>query len=208
MTNTVLYDKHYYSDNYDRNLAIYTPTGEIVRQYVDMNTSWGNPWSPVVPYRILYTDGWTPCILEVTEDRRECLEIIDEWLISQDVSPFHYIWSPDGHKISFVYNNEDTAVIPKTGMCYIELATENIVCPISADGLWLDEQLFARIQFWSPEGRYLVLFFDNLGFMDVVGATRVAVVDIYEQSFWLLEGEYSWPFSNPWRPHITTKNVE
>jgi hypothetical protein len=104
---SVLYDKHYYSDNYDRNLAIYRPTGEIVRQYVDMDTSWGNPWSPIAPYRILYFDGWTPCILEVTEDRRKCLEIIDDWLINQDVSPFHYIWSPDGNKISFVYDNSD-----------------------------------------------------------------------------------------------------
>lgn len=199
---SVLYDKHYYSDNYDRNLAIYTPAGEIVRQYVGLDTSWGNPWSPVAPYRILFTDGWTPCILEVTEDKKECLETVKQWLISQDVSPFHYIWSPDGNRISFVYNNDDTSDISKTGMCYIELVTNNIVCPVSADDLWLDRQLFARIQFWSPDGRYLALFFDNLGFLDVIGPMRVAVIDLHEQNFWLLEGEYSWPFSNPWRPRF------
>jgi hypothetical protein len=206
---SVLYDKQYYSDNYDRNLAIYTPAGEIFRQYVDMDTSWENPWSPVGPYKILYTDGWTPCILEVIEDRRNCLETIDEWLTSQNLSSFHFIWSPDGNKISFVYNNtDDIADIPKTGICYIELTTDKIECPISADDLWLDKQLFARIQFWSPDGKYLALFFDNLGFWDIVGPVRVAVINAYEESFWLLEEEYSWPFSNPWRPPIVFENAE
>ncbi|MBK8932640.1 MAG: hypothetical protein IPM76_10070 [Chloroflexi bacterium] len=196
---SVLYDKHYYSDNYDRNLVIYTPSGEIFRQYANADTSWTNPWSPVLPYKILYTGNSyvPPCILDVIENKSTCLEVIDEWVKSQKVSPFHYIWSPDGNRISFVYGNSEL-----TGLCYYELATNTLVCPVSNDDLWLDKQLFARIQFWSPDGKYLVLFFDKLGIMDVVGAQKVAVFNVDSQSFQILEGEYLWPSGDPWRPSI------
>ena len=91
---------------------------------------------------------------------------------------------------------------PVTGLCYYELTTNTLVCPVSNDDLWLDKQLFARIQFWSPDGKYLVLFFDKLGIMDVVGAQKVAVFNVDSQSFQILEGEYLWPSGDPWRPSI------
>jgi len=202
---SVLYDKHYYSDNYDRNLVIYTPSGEIYRQYTNMDTSWTNPWASDLPYRILYTENQyvPPCILEVTENKRTCLESIDEWASSRQVRLFNYNWSPDGDRISFVYGNSEL-----TGLCYYELATQNLVCPVSAKDLQLDEQLFARIQFWSPDGKYLVLFFDEFGFIDVVGAQKVGIINIDNQSFRILEGEYSWPLRDPWRPQIPIKANE
>lgn len=198
---SVLYDKHYYSDKYDRNLAIYKPSGEIFRQYANMDTSWENPWTPAAPYKILYTNRGMPCYLEVMANKTTCLEIFKEWLISQSINPFHYSWSPDGKQISFVHSNT-----VRTGLCYIELETEKVVCPITSDDLHLDEQLFARIQFWSPDGKYLVLFFDDIGFVDVIGPLRVAVVDIEGQHFQLLEGTYHWPKSNPWRPPIPSQS--
>ncbi len=202
---SVLYDKHYYSDNYDRNLVIYTPSGEIFRQYANVDTSWTNPWSPLLPYKILYTGNSSvpPCILDVIENKSTCLEVIDEWADSQKVSPFHYIWSPDGNRISFVYGNSEL-----TGLCYYELATNNLVCPVSNEDLWLNKQLFARIQFWSPDGKYLVLFFDEFGIIDVVGAQKVAVFNVDNQSFQILEGEYLWPSGDPWRPPISSDTDE
>ncbi len=82
------------------------------------------------------------------------------------------------------------------------------MCPITTSDLQLDEQLFARIQFWSQDGKYLVLFFDEFGFTHLIGDLKVAIVDIDNQSFRLLEGEYEWPFSNPWRPSISSQNNE
>lgn len=203
---SVRYSKRYYSGNSDQNLVIYTPSGEIFRQYTNIDTSQKNPWASVLPYRILYTERYVPpCILEVIENNRTCLEVIDEWSDSQSVTLFNYIWSPDGNKISYVYGDSD---LPNTGLCYFELATQDMVCPVTTNDLQLDEQLFARIQFWSPDGKYLVLFFDEFGFIDVVGNQGVAVVDIDSQTFMFLEGEFSFPFSNPWRPPILSQTDE
>ncbi len=201
----VLYDKHYIDDNYERNLVIYTPTGDIIQQYANADTSWTNPWSPVAPYLILYTDGWTPCILDIVEEKQDCLEFVTEWLAIRNVSTFNYIWSPDGEKISFVYGNSDEL---KTGMCYIELITESIVCPISTDDLALDRQLFTRIHYWSPDANYVAVFADTIGFMDVIGPMKVAIVDIDRQTFRLLEEEYSWPFNDVWRPPMPRQTTE
>jgi hypothetical protein len=55
---------------------------------------------------------------------------------------------------------------------------------------------------WSPDSKYLVLFFDHIGFIDVIGVQRVAVINVETHVIQLLDGEYLWPFSNPWRPQI------
>lgn len=198
----VLYDKHYYSDNSDYNLAIYTVSGEIFRQYKNMYIPFDNAWGYGSPYRILHTEGTRyvpPCILEVTVDKRTCLDVIDEWADRQNVALFNYTWSPDGTKISYVYYSETF----DTGLCYLELATENIVCPITADDLQTEEPLLARLHFWSPDGKYLVLFSDRFGPTDVVGSQKVTVFDIDNQTLWHLEQGYSLPFgNNPWRPFM------
>ena len=195
---SVLYEKYYYSDNYDRHLAIYTSTGEVFQQYANTNLSTGNPWA--APHKVLATNGWAPCILEIIEGTKVCLESVREWFVNQNTSPSNYIWSPDGKRISFIHADPDMRT---TGMCYIELATEDIVCPVSSEDFRLETQMYLRLQFWSSDAKHLVLFSDRHGITHVIGPMRVAIIDIDEQDFWLLEGEYSWQFYNPWRPPIS-----
>lgn len=205
----VRYEKHYYSGNSDHNSVIYTPSGEIFRQYAYMNPVWGNPWSPVGPNKIMFTEGHSyaplPCILEINENKKSCPELINEWATSQNVSLFGYTWSPDGNYISYVYENSGES---KTGLCYYELATENIVCPILSEDLLFEKQMFARKQYWSPDGKYLVLFFDDIGIRDVIGYIRVVVIDIANQNLQFLEGEFSWQYDDPWRPLIPSQTNE
>jgi hypothetical protein len=68
--------------------------------------------------------------------------------------------------------------------------------------------MFARMQYWSPDGKYLVLFFDRIGIIDVVGYIRVVVIDIANQNLQFLEGEFSWPYTNPWRPLLPSQTAE
>jgi hypothetical protein len=201
---SVQYEKHYYSDNTDEHLAIYTLSGEIYRQQSNIDTfsSSQNPWNPALPYRIIYTDHRSivpPCIFEVSENKNTCLEKIDEWADIRDVITFGYQWSPDGEKISFVYGNSEK---PESGLCYYDLALENIVCPIITNDLKLDEQMYARKAYWSPDSKYMVLIFDDIGMADVIGYANIAIIDVDNQSFQILEGEFIYPFSNPWRPPI------
>lgn len=198
----VWYKKHYYSDNMDDHLVIYTPVGEIFRQQSNLDTMWGNPWNSNLPYRILYIDGHRfvpPCIFEVTENNRFCLEFLREWAINQGVVLLNYDWSPDGGKISFVYYNSEK---PETGLCYYDLITEDIVCPIMTNDLKLNKQMYARKAYWSPDSKYMALIFDDIGIADVIGYANIAIVDVENQSFQILEGDYIWPFSNPWRPPL------
>lgn len=199
---SVMYEKHYYSDNTDLNLVVYMPSGEIYRQYAGINVSQANYWAPTLPYRILYREGRRICILKIIENEINCSEIVEEWLDSQNIVPFSYSWSPDGDKISYIYADPD---ITKTGFCYVELTVENVVCPISSDDLWLDRQLFVHAQFWSPDAQYVVLFLSNTGMIDVIGPMTVVIVAINDQKLSVLEGEYLWPFNNPWRPPIPSE---
>jgi WD40 repeat protein len=201
---SVQFEKHYYSDNIDEHLAIYTLSGEIYRQQSNFHPypSSLNTWSPILPYRIIYTDHRSivpPCIFEVAENKKICLEKINEWADIRDVITFGYQWSPDGEKISFVYENSDK---PESGLCYYDLVTENIECPIKTNDLKLDEQMYARKVYWSPDSKYMVLIFDDIGMADVIGNANIAIIDVDNQSFQVLEGEYTWPYSNPWRPTI------
>lgn len=196
----VVYTKHYYSDNEDRNLAIYTPAGELFRQYTNVTPVVHQPWSPAGSYRILYSSGQygSPCILDLVEDQQICLSVIDEWADQQNFVPSFNTWSPSGDRISFVYSGDDSI----SGLCYYEIATEELACPITSDDLMFDNQIYAWKQFWSPDGRYLALFYETPGFEDVAGAVRVAVVNIETENIQFIEGNYANPISNPWRPPI------
>lgn len=197
---SVIYNKHYYSDNFDLNLVIYTPTGEIYRQYANINVAWPSYWAPVLPYRVLYTERSRACLLQVIENERACIEAIDAWLADQDVILLNHTWSPDGNRIGYTYLNSDS-LTPDSGVCYYELVTEKIVCPITRTDLQFDEQRFARRLFWSPNGKYLAVFFDDIGYSeDLFGSVGIIMVNIENQETRLIEGEYSWPFYNPWRP--------
>jgi len=197
----VIYEKFYDGDSYqfDSNLAIYKASGEIFEQYKNTAPIWKNPWSPDTSYRILYTEGWrTPCILDIIKNKTTCLEVIHDWAISENVSPFNYIWSPDASQISFVYNNNDGL----TGLCYIELITNDIKCPVTPGDLYFDEQFYARVHYWSPDGNYLALFFDEFGAGSDVFGTRhkVSVVGVGDNKIQLLEGKYRPLLGDPWRP--------
>ncbi|MCB9418901.1 MAG: hypothetical protein H6667_03810 [Ardenticatenaceae bacterium] len=202
---SVTYEKNYYSDNSDYNLAIYTPMGEIFRQYAGMSLMWKNSWSPVETNRILFIEGRSPCILEVISNKKTCPEIVNKWATNQNVSPFGYAWSPDGKQISFVYENSDSR---NSGLCYFDLAKENITCPVTSTDLLFEKQMFAGFHFWSPDGKYLVLFFDEVGIRDVMAPQRVVVVNVANQNLQFLEGEFSWPYTNPWRPLIPSQTNE
>ena len=194
----VVYFKHYYSDNEDRNLAIYTPSGELFRQKTSLTPELSKPWNPIRPYRILYYGRRSPCILEVANNQQTCLSVIADWAEQQVIVPTFYTWSPDGEKISFVYSSDR----PNTGLCYYEVATEELVCPITTEDLFFSRQFFARKHYWSPDGKFLVLFFDRLGIIDVVGTVKVAVVNIETDNIQFIDGDYSFPYNDPWRPPI------
>ncbi|HRQ38264.1 MAG TPA: hypothetical protein PLD25_10150 [Chloroflexota bacterium] len=204
----VEYEKHYYDDNFDLDLAIYAPSGELFRQYANMNTSSNAPWASILPYRILFTEGDSylpdrPCILDVIENTQSCLETIAEWV--GDRSLLSFTWSPDGSKISFIHWSEEEG---NNGLCYFELAIEEIFCPITPDNLLVEEQMVPRAHFWSPDGRYLVLFFDTIGPRDVLGPLGVAVVNNDGQNFQILGLEFSSSSNNPWRPSIPSLSEE
>lgn len=209
----VLYEKHYYDDNSDHDLVVYTASGEIFRQYQNIYISRPNPWSPVPPYRILYpedgaffSDGL--CILYVVENRQSCLETITEWAENQNVWPYNFIWSLDGSKISFIYFAREERV-NNSGACYIELMTEEIVCPLTLDNLQLGEQIVSRAHFWSPDGRHLALFSDRFGpISDVLGDFAVTIVSGDGQSLHILGLEFSGLYGNPWRPSIPSPSQE
>lgn len=210
----VLYKKHYYDDNSDHSLVIYAPSGELFRQYENMSISRNSPWSPVLPHRILYTDDnksflpKMPCILDVVENEQTCLEIVGEWVESQNVWPYNFVWSPDGSKISFVHVAREERV-NKSGACYIELATEEIFCPITPDDLQLEEQFESRGHYWSPDGRYLALFSDRSGpLSDVFGDFAVTTVSRDGQNLQILGLGFSSSHYNPWRPSIPTPSEE
>lgn len=199
---SVLYTKHYYSDNMDYNLVIYTPSGEIYRQYANRRPiSWFNPWTPVEPHRIFYIERSRACVIDIIENNDSCLEAIDEWLANRDVVLLNHDWSPDGTHISFIYNNLE---IPDTGLCYLELATDKIECPIKTDVLQLDKQMFARRTFWSPDSKYIVLFFDSIGYSEhIIGSVGAVVVNTESHDFEFIEGKFSWPYAYPWRPSVS-----
>lgn len=203
---SVLYTKRYFSDRLNYNLAIYTPTGDIFRQYGNVNTSWNNPWSSSLPYTILYTNGsrtTPPCVLDVIHNERTCLSTINNWAVERDVILFNSIWSPSDNQISFLYGQSEKF---ESGLCIFDLDFESISCPITTVDLQANEPLFARMQFWSPDGRHLILFADELGWMDVIGPQQVAIVDIEEGSFQFFDGDYTWPTGNPWRPLLSPPN--
>lgn len=195
---SVVYFTHYYSDNEDTHLAIYTPTGELFRQYTNVSPTVYKPWSPVSPYRILFTGQRSvpPCILEIVGNQQTCLATIAEWADEQVVVPSFYTWSPNGKQISFDYSTDR----PSTGLCYYVITREELVCPVKTEDLFFDKQFFVRKHYWSPDGRYLVLFFDNLGIIDVVGTVKAAVVNIETGDIQFIEGDYSFPYDDPWRP--------
>lgn len=197
---SVVYMKHYYSDNEDSHLAIYTPSGELFRRYTNVTPAIYKPWNPVRPYRILYTGQRyvPPCILDIVDNQQTCLSVIDEWADQQAVVPSFYTWSSDGEQISFVYSSDR----PNTGLCYYVVATEELVCLITTEDLFFDKQFFARKLYWSPDGQYLVIFFDTLGFIDVVGTVKAAVVNIETSDIQFIDGDYSFPYYDPWRPPI------
>jgi len=202
---SVRYEKHYYSDNTDNHLAIYTLSGEIYRQQSNIYSPSLNSWNPTLPYRIIYTGHRIvpPCIFEVAENKKTCLGKIDEWADIRNVVTFGYQWSTDGEKISFVYENSDKL---ETGLCYYDLIMEDLSCPIETNDLKLDEQMYARKAYWSPDSKFIILIFDDIGMVDVIGYANIAIIDVDNQSFQILEGEYTWPYSNPWRPPIPAAN--
>jgi hypothetical protein len=76
------------------------------------------------------------------------------------------------------------------------------------DDLQLEEQMYPRVHYWSPDSRYLVLFFDKYGPIDVIGNLGVAIVKSDGQGFHILGRQISWPQGNPWRPPIPLQSEE
>jgi len=146
-------------------LAIYTPGGEPFRMYDRINS---NDWSPTPPYRILYTVGdrrtnVVPCILNVIENSRACLEAVDQWREDQEVKIGQFAWSSDGNKVSFTHWNYATN---KNGLCYFDLTSEAITCPITASTLQSlgdNYPLFVVGHHWSPDDEYIAVFVNPNG---------------------------------------------
>jgi hypothetical protein len=135
------------------------------------------------------------------------LETIAEWAENQNVWLYNFIWSPDSSKISFLHASQEEWM-NNNGVCYIELTTKEILCPVIPDNLQPEEKKYPRAHFWSPDGRYLALFFDKYGYSDVRGDLGVAIVTGDGQNFQILGRVFSWPYSNPWRPPIPLQSEE
>jgi hypothetical protein len=201
----VEYAKFYNDDSSGGHvLAIYTTSGELFRQYDKMSLAWRDPWSPVSPYRLLYIERGVPCILEVVANQHTCLEVIDDW--AGNSSKGNFVWAPDGSKISFIHWNEEAT---NNGLCYLELINEEIFCPITPSDWQIEARMFPWAHFWSPDGRYLVLFFDSFGLgSDVFGKQGVIVVRSDGRNKQILNPEFRWPHGNPWRPPIAPQAEE
>lgn len=177
-------------------LAIYTPGGEPFRMYDRINS---NDWSPTPPYRILYTVGdWRtnviPCILNVLENSRTCLEAVDRWRQEQEVKIGQFAWSSDGNKVSFTHWNYATN---NNGLCYFDLTSEDITCPITPSALQSLAEgypLFVVGHHWSPDDEYIAVFvnpnglessdatFTSIGFVSSDG-TQFEVLDQAERGY-------------------------
>lgn len=206
----VEYDKRYNDDSYGGHMvSIYTTSGELFRQYDDTYLTWRNPWSPELPYRILYyPEGYffpdMPCILEIVANQRICLHAIDTWKGNNSLGNF--VWSPDSSKISFIHWNEEAT---NNGLCYFELIKEEIFCPITPTDWQFETRMFPRGHFWSSDGRYLALFVDEIEFgSDVVGRQGIIIVGSDGQTIRILEPEFSLNGNDPWRPPIVTPAEE
>jgi hypothetical protein len=199
---SVRYYKRYDDDSGEHNLVIYTSEGQIFRQYARRDIPWLNdPWNSTQPYKVLYlndSNAWLPCILDIANDIDSCLDSVYAWAKEENVSLRNFVWSPNGTKISFVYGGG----AGKTGFCYFDLVTNNQTCPVNEKYLFWDRQYFSRFHYWSSNDRYVALFVDDIGFMDVVGSIKIVVFDIETEEIHPLEGEYYWPKGDPWRPSV------
>lgn len=205
---SVVYEKHYYSDNYDLNLVVYMPSGEIYRQYSNLNIPMMGYWAPALPHRILYRQRNQLCLLEIVENERICVKAIEDFVDNRDAVITSHGWSPDGTQIIFVYNSDNFDTFD-SGACYYEIVAEKITCLMSIADLYPDERKYIRHQIWSPSGKYAAVLVDGFGFSEhVFGSVTVIVADIENQTFRFIEGEYSWPFNNPWRPSLSKPSDE
>lgn len=79
---------------------------------------------------------------------------------------------------------------------------------MTGDDLQLGEQMYPKSYFWSPDGRYLALFFDKFESVHVRGDPGVAIINSDGQNFQVLGWELAWPENSPWRPPIPLQPEE
>ena len=187
---------------YNYGLTIYASNGEIFRQYDDL---YFLQWSPVSSSQFLYWDSkndtFLPCVLDIFDNSSICYETIATWASTQNVNVAGYVWSPDGTKISFVHWNNQSQ---NNGLCFIELASEQIRCLVQPSDLTLDYQAFPINHFWSPDGEQIALFINPQGLSSDDGSfTSVVVIDKDGGDFSVFD-EVSIPSltTEIWRPLI------
>jgi hypothetical protein len=196
-------------------LVVYSADGNKLGEYLDF-TGNVSEWSPTVPYRLLYprvgmVDN-PPCVIDVVTDSHTCLDQLVSWREEQNVQTTNYKWSPDGHKVGFVYWSE---VSDESGFCYIDLLTGGIECPITVEDLQADvvldqiesmcdsRTLFVLDYYWSPDLHYIALIVDPAPpLSDYRACFRAAVADSAGEQFRLIMDGWLTYHDEPWRPLV------
>jgi len=192
------------SGPYEYGLTIYLPTGEIFRQYEGLPTI--IQWAPNSFAQMLYWRGEgenrAPCILDVINDSKRCLDRVIEWARQQNVKVGFFSWSFDGTKVGFSHWNTGTA---NNGLCFINLLDEDIQCPVTSNELQLEYLVYPYFHYGSPDGQYVALVTNPANPEDAIDPyfTWLTVVNSNGTNFRVLNRVFIPSFSGEiWRPPI------
>lgn len=131
-------------------LLVYTAEGDLYRLYSNI---YGASWTPDGSQRILYggrsDEGISePCILDLTQNTKNCLANVLAWTKRHSVNTGSYQWLPSGKEISFLYWNNRTG-----GICITQVGAPGLICPI--DDSWLDNNHYVIDYGWTGDEQYL-----------------------------------------------------
>jgi hypothetical protein len=180
-------------------LAIRTADGELFRTYDGVRFA---EWLPNEPLKLLHftiieEEHRIPCILDVVSGDNNCINELETWQEEPSVEVFQFRSSPDGGRISFI-------TYPDPAVCYFDLSTQQVNCPVVAEDLVMDDyQFFAITHDWSEDGHYLSVIMNPNGPRSDDGSYNfLAVTTIAGNDFRILGKTSSSDRKSWWRPSL------